>query len=107
MHRLATVHARANQPTTNDITTQPISKVLQKLVITARCDAMHKRGLCCHAVSVCLSIQTRSIARPLCLDFNVLYHLRDFCTAPMATTCNKRTINLHMMMMMMIVTRRY
>jgi len=25
MHRLATVHARDNQPTTNDVTTQPIS----------------------------------------------------------------------------------
>jgi len=25
MHRLATVHARDNQPTINDVTTQPIS----------------------------------------------------------------------------------
>jgi len=25
MHRLATLHARDNQPTTNDVTTQPIS----------------------------------------------------------------------------------
>jgi len=25
MHRLATVHARDDQPTTNDVTTQPIS----------------------------------------------------------------------------------
>jgi len=25
MHHLATVHARDNQPTTNDITTQPVS----------------------------------------------------------------------------------
>jgi len=25
MHRLATVHPRDNQPTTNDVTTQPIS----------------------------------------------------------------------------------
>ena len=25
MHRLATVHAHDNQPTTNDVTTQPIS----------------------------------------------------------------------------------
>ena len=28
-------------------------------------------------------------------DFDVHWHLRDFCTAPMAATCNRRTINPH------------
>jgi len=31
MHRLATVHARDNQPTTNDVTTQPISASFTKV----------------------------------------------------------------------------
>jgi len=41
MHRLATVHARENQPTTNDVTTQPISistsftKVMCQITLTS------------------------------------------------------------------------
>ena len=31
MHRLATVHARDNQPTTNDVTTQSINQTRQFL----------------------------------------------------------------------------
>jgi len=35
--------------------------------------------------------------------FNVHWHLRDFCTVPMAAVCNRRTINLHRMMTMMMM----
>jgi len=33
MHRLATVHARDNQPTTNDVTTQPMRIMLLGLFL--------------------------------------------------------------------------
>jgi len=37
------------------------------------------------------------------LAFNVHQHLRDFCTAPMVATCNRRTINLHTMIIIIII----